>query len=175
MCSLRFRAADGRFGAILGPIGIRRVLALCGRAGDHETGGILVGRYSEDGAWAIVERVAEPPPGSRAGQTWFYRGTAGVLPALEDLWVRRRRYYLGEWHFHPCGPSLPSSTDRTSMARIGASDSYRCPEPLLLVVGADPAGRWEMSMQVFPRGQLGIEMPIEPRAGQLQATSASSS
>ncbi|HKH36596.1 MAG TPA: Mov34/MPN/PAD-1 family protein [Rubrobacter sp.] len=59
---------------------------------------------------------------------------------LDGLWRRRkRRYYLGEWHFHPGGAAEPSPTDTEQMAKIMHSASYKCPEPVPLLVGC-PAG-----------------------------------
>lgn len=59
---------------------------------------------------------------------------------LDELWRRsKRRYYLGEWHFHPGGAAEPGPTDTEQMAKIMQSASYKCPEPVLLLVGG-PAG-----------------------------------
>jgi hypothetical protein len=54
----------------------------------------------------------------------------------------RKEHYLGEWHFHPFAAPSPSSIDYSQMAEIAVSRSWRCPEPVLLIIGGDPRGEW---------------------------------
>ena len=55
------------------------MLSACEEAGHIETGGILVGNYSDDGCSAIVNRVVGPPEGSEATFTRFTRSAQGWL------------------------------------------------------------------------------------------------
>jgi hypothetical protein len=78
---------------------------------------------------------------------------------LAALWRRPaedRRYYVGEWHFHPLEPPMPSPQDRKEMARIAGSVE-ECRKPVLVVVGGG-VGAWEVGVWVFPKGEEGVEL-----------------
>lgn len=130
----------------------------CRDAGEVETGGILIGRYTERHDCAVVDHVTGPTEDSRATRTRFRRGTAGLQKLLDRLWRRERRYYLGEWHFHPGAASEPSSVDRRQLRSIARDPGYSCPEPILLIIGGNPSGDWTATAFVFPRGNQSIRM-----------------
>lgn len=129
---------------------LRSILEACHQSASKETGGILVGRYSEDLNCALVTEHSGRPVDSRSGRTWFSRGTAGLQKWLNALWSRsERRYYLGEWHYHPGGPSEPSDTDRNQMKCIAQDTSHKCPEPVLLIVGGTAKNPSDLRVFVF--------------------------
>lgn len=75
---------------------------------------------------------------------------------LDRLWSRKK-YYIGEWHYHPdCSSSL-SSQDIEQMINISNDQNYKCPEPILLIVGGKP-NSWECSTYVFPKGKAFIHL-----------------
>ena len=85
--------------------------------------------------------------------------TAGVLAVmmrvstpLEERW-REGYHYLGEWHFHPRGSPTPSGNDRRAMAKIALDDVYRCPEPILVILGGRPKSDWSLSATLFRDGR----------------------
>lgn len=123
---------DGRFAVRLPQAVLTRLFKLCEQAGQAETGGILIGRYDNAHAVALVEEILGPTGDSRAGRAWFVRGVRGLTAALERLW-RGGTYYLGEWHFHPGGAPEPSPPDIRAMRRIASDPKAACPEPVLLV------------------------------------------
>ena len=101
---------------------------------DSETGGVLIGRYVEDGAVALVEMASSPPGDSSAGLDWFERGKNGLGELLREQWNGQpRRYYVGEWHFHPVGRAEASPQDRRQMAEIAQDPNYHCERPLLVI------------------------------------------
>ncbi len=109
----------------------------CSDAGSWETGGILVGCYSDDLSLAIVREATPPPSDSRRGRSWFVRGVNGLRDALSKRWrAQERTYYLGEWHFHPVEQVQPSGDDFAQMLEISQARNYDCKEPLLLILGA---------------------------------------
>jgi hypothetical protein len=79
------RPVDGIFGIVIEPKVIRQIDRLCIAAGDSETGGILIGRYTEDRSTAIIAEATPPPPDSRQGHSWFVRGVAGLAELLLRL------------------------------------------------------------------------------------------
>lgn len=92
------------------------------------------------------------------------RGTAGLQGWLNRLWNgNERRYYLGEWHFHPGGAPEPSRMDIKQMGKIARSSSYKCPEPILLVVGGSAGVRSDVRFYVFVV-RNNRTVPIELRA-----------
>lgn len=100
-----------------------------------ETGGVLIGRYVENGAVALVEMASRPPGDSSAGLDWFERGRNGLGELLREQWNQpQRRYYVGEWHFHPTGRADASPQDRRQMAEIAQDPNYHCERPLLVIV-----------------------------------------
>ncbi len=77
---------------------------------------------------------------------------------LSQLWLKRRRYYLGEWHFHPDGEPYPSSVDFDQMKDISTSDQYNCSEPILVIIGGDPPNELTVRVFVFPCRKHTVEL-----------------
>ncbi|WP_081436816.1 Mov34/MPN/PAD-1 family protein [Myxococcus xanthus] len=161
MRHLELCSEDARFRVRIPAATVSRLLYLCRVAGRLETGGILVGRYSDALDCALVSAASGPPPDSKRGPTWFQRGTRGLQAWLERRWASRGDHYLGEWHFHPHAEPTPSATDLRQLDAIALSTQYRCPEPLLLIVGGDPRDAWSLSGHVVPRSGLPIQLQRE--------------
>jgi integrative and conjugative element protein (TIGR02256 family) len=135
MTAWRGKTADG-FAMELQEHVLSTLDRYCGDAGSLETGGILVGRYSEDLSLAIVREATRPPSDSRRGRSWFVRGVHGLRDMLGQRWrAKERTFYIGEWHFHPVAYVEPSSDDFTQMLEISHAKAYDCQEPVLLILG----------------------------------------
>lgn len=141
----------------------------CGRSGEIETGGILVGYYTTDRATAVVREALQPPTDSAHGRSWFHRGIAGLRALLAKRWESQlRTYYLGEWHYHPACIVEPSGDDLSQMYSVNADPRYRCREPVMLIVGqALNGGERPARAFVFPHGALCIELQGLHRIGAL--------
>lgn len=132
----RGKTADGTFMVEIQDTVVNALDRYCRKAGTSETGGILVGRYSEDLSVATVYEATPPPSDSRRGRSWFVRGVSGLREMLHKRWrLKERTHYLGEWHFHPIANIEPSSDDFEQMVEISSSTDYDCKEPLLLIFG----------------------------------------
>ncbi len=131
----------------------RTMIRHCRQARRRETGGILIGQYTGLGDRAIISEATGPPRDSIAGPTSFIRGIYGLQQRIDRAW-RQQKYYLGEWHFHPLAPPVPSDRDRTQIMAFSSDPAYQCPEPILLVVGGDPAAGGEMAVAVVLNGTL---------------------
>ena len=145
-----FWSTDGAFGLLVPGGMLEDLYSRCERAGSMETGSILVGYYKRGNSLAVVSDTPETPPDSVSGSTFFDRGTRGLRKLLKRLW-RKRRYYLGEWHYHPHSAPTASGQDHRQMHEFAEDQRYRCPEPILLIVGgSDP--NWSLSAHVYPDG-----------------------
>ena len=153
MRNLEIWSADGRFGLRVEGRHVESILEFCKNAGEKETGGVLIGFYTDDLKCAVVTQTIGPPKDSQSGGTWFYRGVEGLQRFINAIWRRKRHYYLGEWHYHPHAPANPSFVDIKQMKSIADTDSYLCPEPVLLIIGGDPTSRWHSRAFVFPKDE----------------------
>lgn len=136
---------------------LEAIVAASTRAGRRETGGILIGRHGSDG-WTVEVAEATPKPkGSSAGWFTFRRSNEGLKLLLADRW-ERGQHYVGEWHFHPGGAPMPSGLDDRAMERISHDNDYDCVEPVLVILGGRPAGKFEVSATIYPRG---VKIPLQ--------------
>lgn len=99
-----------------------------------ETGGILIGKYTNNNTIAEIIFVVGPPPDSKHGKYSFERGIVGLKEMLESLWFDGY-FYVGEWHTHPKASPSPSGADLIQMKAISKAAQYKCPEPILLILG----------------------------------------
>lgn len=157
MSDLLFRSDDSRYGLCLTEECIQRILELCSRSGGSETGGVLIGHYTESLDMAVVTTATEPPPDSKSGKNWFRRGVRGLNARLDEHW-QERQFYLGEWHLHPRDVPDPSPTDEARMGRIANLDAYVCATPVLLIVGGDPEDEWLLGAYAFPVGEQRVHL-----------------
>jgi len=128
---------------------LRDLDGMCRDARGVETGGILVGRYSENLAVAIAREATPPPLDSQRGPSWFNRGIAGLRDKLRRRWgSKERTYYLGEWHYHPSAHLQPSATDIGQMFTIRDDSNYHCTAPVMVICGESADGA-ERSLRAF--------------------------
>ncbi len=160
MSSWSAQTTDGSYGLIIEAGALRDLDRMCAAAGDIETGGVLVGRYSADLTTAIVMEATPPPSDSRQGPFWFDRGVAGLREMLRRRWrSKERTYYVGEWHFHPTAHIAPSEEDVAQMYRICHDPNYHCTEPVLLILGRLSDGQERAARAfVFPGGERYLEL-----------------
>lgn len=156
--SHEFSSSDSRFRVVITPGAIASILRFAANANRSETGGILLGRYNSRHDSAFIDGVTGPPDDSAAGRSWFRRGVNGLRDLLTRLWNGERRFYLGEWHYHPGGSPVPSSTDAEQMKSIAGDPSYACPEPVLVIFGGDPSGNWDVGVIVYRRNDSTIPL-----------------
>ena len=149
--SREFWSRDRRFGFRIPGDVVSEIRHLCMNSDDRETGGIIIGRYSEDLRCAEVTDASGLPADSRRTRNWLVRGIMGLTERLRNCWNRRREYYLGDWHFHPSGDLTESQTDVSAMVKVSHSQRADCPEPISVVVGLGQDGSVLMSVNVFTR------------------------
>jgi len=154
------RTFDGKYGLLIEEHVLVELDRMCLEAGTFETGGVLVGRYSEDLAVAIVREATPPPSDSQRGMSWFSRGVLGLRGKLRRRWgAQVHSFYLGEWHYHPSAHVEPSPTDINQMFTIRDDSNYHCAEPIMVILGqAGDGGERPVKAFVFPRSDAYAEI-----------------
>ena len=148
---LFFTDNSGQYNVVL-PYGeYEKILKYCVEAKPCETGGILIGKYSENCSVAIIKEATSPPSDSKHKLAKFFRGTNNLMKKLDDAW-NQDCYYLGEWHYHPNSSPIPSSTDQNQMRTLSEDKKLNCPEPILLIVGEN-RGKWVLHLEVYIKQQ----------------------
>lgn len=144
LSSREFRSANGVFSAVVSSHAFSQLLQHAAKSGTLETGGIAMGRYSDDHSCAMVDQFTGPPEDSQHGRFSFVRGVKGLQSMISRMWSRERCFYLGEWHYHPMAAAEPSMQDLSQMMDIASNVDYACPEVLLFILGGDANGTWEL-------------------------------
>lgn len=160
MCEKRYYeywSSDCKFGMRIQDTHLTKIIESCKNYKIQETGGIIVGYYTKNLDCAVITDISLSPPDSKHGYSWFYRGITGLQHWLDRLW-NNRKYYLGEWHFHPYASASFSQTDTSQMLKIATNKDYQCPEPLLLIIGGDLRKDWELRLYVCVKGKHFLEL-----------------
>jgi integrative and conjugative element protein (TIGR02256 family) len=105
----------------------------------QETGGTLVGHYSEDRRRALVTRALEAETGACRKRTRFYRPSDDVDRQLARVYDESAgtTHYLGEWHTHPGAVPTPSSTDLSTLKGLARSRCVATDTPFMVILGGD--------------------------------------
>jgi len=157
--AIKFRTQDKRYGLSLDDAIMTKMLTLCKETANVETGGILVGYYTNNHEWAIVSDVSGPPIGSKRAFSSFVRGIKGLQQWLNDMWdSTNRHYYLGEWHYHPFATPAASYVDVKQIKEHAENGPLNCPEPIMLIVGGNPNNLFDMRAYIYPKGERLYEM-----------------
>jgi len=154
---LSFSSPNAPYTVTLEAKALSKMVSDCTRAGAHETGGILIGRYSSDGSIALISEITSHPKDSISSQVTFQRGIIGLKELLSARWDEGY-HYVGEWHFHPGGSPEPSGPDKHAMRSIATNSKYSCQEPILIILGGRPPGEANLSVTVFPANKPSVRL-----------------
>lgn len=116
-----------------------------------ETGGMMVGYWSEGGEVVITETI-EGGPGAVRRPSRFEPDGEWQQQRLDELYVQSGRLhtYLGDWHSHPQGIPRPSFRDRQTAKKVAAAKEARAPQPLTLICSKNSGG-WEWAAFSYRR------------------------
>ena len=106
------------------------------KSSPNEIGGVITGCYFCDNKKAIIKSFHGPTIDSVGTPYNYVRGKKGLSALMQKLW-KKNEYYLGEWHLHPFSLPTASNTDLTQILEISKMTQYRCPEPILIIIGGD--------------------------------------
>lgn len=115
-----------------------------------ETGGVLLGYWSQDRQSLLISDASGPGPGATHGVSDFTPDPAFqrnfVARAYEDS--RRITTYLGDWHSHPGGADQLSQTDLHTLGRIARDRHARARHPIMAILsGNEP--QWSLTVWVL--------------------------
>lgn len=101
----------------------------------NEFGGFLVGYYSDnDICLHITDTIL--PKNFKASRCSFERITEGIEKKLNKYYEEiPKKFYIGEWHTHPDGSPIPSSTDISAINTIINNQNACLINPILLIIG----------------------------------------
>lgn len=149
----------GRYGLRISGQIMNKMLCFCKMSAQTETGGILVGYYTRRRDCAIVTDCSGPPADSVCKKTNFHRGIEGLQQWIFRLWaLKHRRYYLGEWHFHVLSATTPSQVDIEQIKSTSQKATYRCPEPIMIIIGGDVKKDWSCKSFVYSHKEGFMEL-----------------
>lgn len=158
----RWETSGGEYAFLIEQGAWWRIESECNKAQDRETGGVLIGFYTEDKLTAVVLEASGPPPDSSQGRSWFWRGVVGLKNLLARRWVSKRRtYYIGEWHYHPAFHVEPSRDDLAQMRDISQDFNYYCSKPIMVIIGKECGRGRPIKAFIFPQGEAHLEFHIQ--------------
>lgn len=99
-----------------------------------EVGGWLLGYWSEDLATVMLTQAT--PPGPRGSAFGVTIGGKGHKEKFEEAWGASDGLitFVGDWHTHPGGPTVPSRQDQRAMRQLAEDDDYGTPVPVIAIV-----------------------------------------
>lgn len=160
MSVIIFKSVNNKFSVELNDKILNTIHQECIKSRNKETGGILIGKYSEDSK-TIINDITDPPKGSKQGRYIFERAPADLKEILKDIWDLGFRY-VGDWHFHPNSSPKPSTVDDKQMKKFATNKKLNCPEPILLIIGGNQDKGWKLSIQIYTKDKK-ISMIEQPR------------
>lgn len=120
---------------------IQEIIAETARTLPLETGGMLIGYWSDDTRDAVIVDTIAPGPAAIHARAAFVSDGEWQQQRLEEIYRHSGRIhtYLGDWHSHPHGEAAPSPRDRHTARVVAAEQHARAPHPITLIVAASPS------------------------------------
>lgn len=151
MNNIFFRDKDQKYNVYLNNTCYEQMLHYSDKSNPYETGGILIGNYSQDLTTANILQITPPPKNSILKKNSFYRASNDLEMMLDTAW-EQGCYYLGEWHYHPNFYAIPSMADIKQMIDFSNNQNLKCPEPILVIIGGNK-NNWDVTVSVFSEGK----------------------
>jgi len=107
----------------------------------HETGGVLMGYWSEDQSQVVITRAIGPGPKAQHDTKSFIPDCTYQIEEIARHYhnTGRQETYLGDWHTHP-GRQTPMLgwRDRHTLHRIATDPNARAPRALMAILAGPP-------------------------------------
>lgn len=112
-----------------------------------------MGRYVNDNKEVLIEETVLPKK-FRSSAFSFERGVEGLRKLLRDFFEQSPSLiYVGEWHTHPDGMPIPSSTDSSALRTIAAHEEVSIENPILLIIGVR-SDAYEIGFHVLHKNNI---------------------
>lgn len=132
----------------------RKILGESERQPQVETGGVLMGAFSEASQTFRISDVLQAPSDSTCERDGFVLGTVGLRDRLDE-YIPKHIYCLGTWHTH-LSESGPSKQDLRTAALVGESRT----EPSVLLIRTPTTYRAVLATRRHPPTEFrGLEGP----------------
>ena len=104
-----------------------------------ETGGILLGYWSESPVAPVITYAIGPGPAAKHERSRFVPDHEFHEIEVARLWNSNPAIqYLGDWHSHPGAAGYLSEPDFATLRRIAKSRKARAPRPLMVILEHGP-------------------------------------
>jgi [CysO sulfur-carrier protein]-S-L-cysteine hydrolase len=102
----------------------------------NEFGGFLIGNYAADFKTVFIIDFLLPKKysGSSFG---FERSVEGLEKKFNEIFDRKKQYFVGEWHTHPDGSTMYSQTDLNAMIKTAECETVQIKNPILLILSVN--------------------------------------
>lgn len=133
---------------------VQKLIKALQRAGNKESGGILMGEHISDGVYRVKDLTIQSHGGTVIS---FMRLPMAILSPMQNFFRKTgydftRFNYLGEWHSHPSFTPEPSSMDCRTMWEIVEDPSVGANFAVLMIVRLDAMQQLEGTVTVFLPG-----------------------
>lgn len=147
---------------LLMPKILKRLRRELRRAGERETGGLLMGEHVRDQVFRVMDISVQQTGGTEA---CFIRDPASHKTHLDKFFARTggdytRFNYLGEWHSHPTFEAVASSKDIRTMQSLVSDPAVGVNFLVLLVARLSIEKQIEATAMAFKPGAPPIVVPI---------------
>ena len=110
---------------------LEKMIELSMQSCPNETGGFLIGNYSNDLKIAYITNMLIPSAISSCNS--YKRET--LSKSIWDKLYNEGKIYLGEWHSHPNGCANYSQTDKNTLISIANNDNVNILNPIIIIIG----------------------------------------
>ena len=121
------------------------------RALPQESGGVLVGYWVKEWEEVVITTATGPGPAATHQNDRFLPDTAYHEREVARIYAESGRLhsYLGDWHSHPGGQPIASSTDHRTLRKIAESPEARAPRPLMAIAGRTTVGDGDWVIKIW--------------------------
>lgn len=119
----------------------------------NEIGGFLIGYYSSDLKTLHITDFLLPKK-YKNNSYLFERSIDGIVSVFKRIFHKMKHYYVGEWHTHPNGSTMYSTTDLNAMINIAKNDNVVIENPILLILSIDKDKSYEFSFYLYTNEKL---------------------
>jgi len=141
----------------------QKITKLCNKHFPEECGGILIGNYDEALKTARINDTFISK-GNKSSRYALIREAAEANKILRLMWMLsfKKKYFVGEWHSHPNGNSIPSSVDDESLFKIAQTQNCECSRPILIITNGNNDSGWKVdNVWLYTREGNRLELVAE--------------